>query len=136
MPQNHSLLLLVEDNADDAFLFRRALEKSRLDCCLQVAKTGSEAVAYLQDLDQHPRPDLMFLDLNLPGLDGFGVLKWIRDQPHLSTLPVVIFTGLNSSKHETLACELGAKSVLTKPAQPEDLAQVAKASGMCAIRAK
>jgi CheY-like chemotaxis protein len=82
-------VLLVEDDDDDVFILRRAIVAAELPVVLHVAKSGDEAVDYLSgqngfgDRKRFPIPDLVFLDLKLPGRDGFDVLAWRRGQPGL-----------------------------------------------------
>src|SRR5947209_16596546 len=93
-----ALILLVEDREDDITLVRRALRKGYIDNPLQVVRTGEEALAYLKgegkygNRFEHPLPDLILLDLKLPGLDGFDVLQWVRQHPTLYALRVVVLT--------------------------------------------
>ncbi|HWX23117.1 MAG TPA: response regulator [Candidatus Binatia bacterium] len=120
--RDHALFLLVEDSEDDAFLLRQVFRKANINNPLQVVTSGEEAVAYLSGLGRYanragfPLPALVLLDLKMPGrMDGFEVLKWIRQQPALKTLPVVVLTGSNDPEDINRAYKLGANSFLTKP---------------------
>jgi len=92
------VVLLVEDSEDDALLLKRQLQKARVDVHLQVVCDGENAIRYLAgegeyaDRDKFPLPSLVFLDLNLPRKSGLEVLAWIREQPYLHRLPVVVLT--------------------------------------------
>jgi CheY-like chemotaxis protein len=85
-------ILLVEDNEDDVFVFHRALKDAKISNPVQLATHGKQAVEYLSgagkyaDRSLYPLPFLIFLDLKLPYLDGFEVLKWIRRQPALEQI--------------------------------------------------
>ncbi len=114
-------ILLIEDNEDDVFLMRRALKKSGLAWSMQVATDGQIALDYLAgagafaDRTQFPIPALVFLDLKLPYMDGFDVLAWIRSQPALAEIPVVILTSSPEERDQKRATELGARAYLIKP---------------------
>src|SRR6185295_13755723 len=92
------VVLLVEDRGDDVLLVRRAFERGKLPILLFVVADGDEAILYLggegkfSDRTQYPVPDLVLLDLSLPGKDGFEVLHWIRAQPSLGSLRVIVLT--------------------------------------------
>src|SRR5437868_2030655 len=95
---DQALILLVEDKEDDIVLIRRALAKAGVVNPLQVVRDGDEAIEYLagerkyRNREEYPLPQLVLLDLKLPGMDGFEVLRWIRGQPGLSSLRVVVLT--------------------------------------------
>jgi CheY-like chemotaxis protein len=111
---------VVEDNQDDVDLLliasRNAPNSIRFSC----VGDGEAAVAYLQgmgqfgDRQEHPFPDLVLLDISLPGMNGLEVLKWIRSRPELSELPVFVWT--DSGDRETLerATAAGASRFVPK----------------------
>ena len=108
-------ILLAEDDENDVFLLRRALEKAGLSDALVVARDGQEAIDYLSGNGRQHLPGLLLLDLKMPRLDGFDVLKWLSTRPDLSDLPVVV---LSSSCHEAdreQARKLGARDYKVKP---------------------
>jgi CheY-like chemotaxis protein len=114
-------ILHVEDDPNDVLLVQRALKKCGAAATLQMAADGDQAVAYLSGSDQFadrekfPLPVFVLLDLKLPRKSGLEVLEWIRKNPALKKLIVVIFT---SSKHDrdiNDAYALGANSYLVKP---------------------
>lgn len=114
-------ILLIEDSADDALLVQRAFRKLGGETRIRVLDNGEKAVAYLggegdyADRVRFPLPDLMLLDLKLPRRSGFEVLEWLRGQPGLRRLPVVIFTGSREATDVERAADLGANSYLVKP---------------------
>ena len=132
MNQNMNLsnaILLVEDDRDDVFIFSRALKAARIGNPLIVVKSGQEAMDYLShegaysDQEKHPLPFVIFLDLKLPYLDGFEVLTWIRQQPALRPIVVVVLTGSDETRDHQKAYALGARSYLVKPPHAEDILQ-------------
>jgi CheY-like chemotaxis protein len=96
-------------------------------------QTGEEAIAYLKGDEryanraEYPLPDLVLLDLKLTGISGFQVLKWIRQQPGLRAMRVVVLTGSTAIEDINLAYQLGANSFLAKPMDFDSFVQVAGA---------
>ncbi len=89
-------ILIVEDNATDAYFIKEALKHSWLPMSFVVVEDGSKALDYLHrraDFADSLRPDLILLDLNLPKKDGWEVLREIRRNPAFTPIPVVILTG-------------------------------------------
>jgi CheY-like chemotaxis protein len=133
MSLSRHTILLVEDDPTDALLFQRTFDnRSSIPKPLQVVSSGEQAISYLDgqgafaDRELYPLPTLVFLDLKLPGVSGFEVLTWMRQQPKLSRIAVVVLTGSRKSLDVYRAYELGANSYLAKPVQPEDIAGLAK----------
>lgn len=116
-----ALVLLVEDNEDDVTLIRRAFSKGSVVNPLQIVSSGEEALEYLLGIGrysnrhEYPLPELILLDLKLPGIDGIQVLRWIRQQPGLKALRVVVLTSSNALRDATVAYRAGANSFLVKP---------------------
>jgi len=114
-------ILLVEDNPMDVELTLDAFREARLSNTIHVAKTGQEALDYLfgrdkyADRDAFPLPRLVLLDLKLPGIDGFEVLRSIKSTPILKRLPVVILTSSREEGDRALSYDQGANSYLVKP---------------------
>lgn len=125
-PEDRSILL-VEDNADEAMLFRRAFRRAAAGRHLQVVNDGERALAYLSgegeyaDRGQFPLPSLLLLDLKMPRKSGFEVLEWLRGQPGLRRLPVVVLTASRQSTDINRAYELGVNSYVVKPVDFTDL---------------
>ena len=98
MTNDEKQILLVEDDGNDVFFFRRALRKAELDLPLQLVTDGEQAVRYLngdgkyRDRGAHPLPDIIFLDLKLPYLSGMEVLEFIQKQPALHKIEVIVLT--------------------------------------------
>src|SRR5215471_7913219 len=127
-----AVILLVEDSEDDVLLIRSALSKATTANDLHVVHSGDEAISYLSggniysDRIDHPFPDLVLLDLYMPGISGFEVLRWIRRCPRLETLKVVVLTGSKQFSDVNEAYRLGATSFLVKPADFQHLAALGK----------
>jgi CheY-like chemotaxis protein len=113
-------LLLVEDSSDDAFFFKRMLKKTGLLCNFQHASDGGKAVEALElafkgnGIDRS-KPNLIFLDLKMPVMNGFEVLAWIKGQPFSQELSVIVLSGSDDSSDRLNATELGARDYLVKP---------------------
>jgi len=124
------VVLLAEDSEDDVIIFRRTMSQAFIDFPLFVAKDGEETIAYLKgtgkfgNRSEFPVPDLLLLDLVMPEINGFEVLEWIRDQPGLGSLPVVVLTSSETIHDVKLANQLGAHSFLVKPIKSKDLLQL------------
>jgi CheY-like chemotaxis protein len=125
-------ILVIDDDPNDVLLLQRAFEKTRLANPLHFAKDGEEALAYLSgqgeyaDRNQHPLPALVLLDLKMPRKSGLEVLEWIRQQPALKRLIVVMLTSSNQSSDVNRAYELGANSYLVKPGGFDTLMELVK----------
>ena len=126
-------ILLVEDNKDDVFLMKRALETARIVNPVIVVENGQEAMDYLSgagkfaDRDSYPIPAVIFLDLKLPFLFGHEVLAWIRRQKAFEALIVIVLTSSNEASDLSRCYSLGANSYLVKPPTAEQLEALAKA---------
>lgn len=125
-------LLLVEDSPDDVFFFRRAVDKSGVPAVAHLAVDGLKAIDYLlhqgqfADSKVFPIPEIVFLDLKLPHLNGFELLEWMRRHAECPPAPVVVLTSSNQPEDRERAIELGAVGFLTKPPTPQQLADVLK----------
>lgn len=111
-------ILLIEDNPSDARLVSIALKGFDQPHELRVIQDGSSALEYLQKKRPHDdarRPDIVFLDWNLPGKNGGEILREIRKDPGLKDLPVVVLTGVNLDQLIHDAYEAGTNLFVTKP---------------------
>ena len=126
------LILLVEDDPNDIILIKRAFEKTRITNPLQVVEDGEEAISYLAgkgryaDREKYPLPMLLLLDLKLPRKSGHEVLEWLRQQPILKRLTVVVLTSSQQSSDINRAYDLGANSYLVKPVTFDALVEIVK----------
>jgi CheY-like chemotaxis protein len=125
-------VLLVEDNPKDVFLIQRALRKAQIATPMQVVNDGDAAVQYLSgevpygDRTSHPLPVVVLLDLKLPRRSGAEVLSWIRQQPELRRLPVVVLTSSREYKDINRIYDLGANAYIVKPLDFEQLVEILK----------
>jgi len=129
---DQAVILLAEDREDDILLIRKAFKKAFINNPLFVVRDGEEAIAYLKgegkyfNRDEFPLPDLLLLDIKMPGVDGFGVLKWIRQQPSLSSLRVVVLTSSEDIQDVNIAYRLGANSFMVKPLDFENFLEMSR----------
>ena len=114
-------ILVVEDSEDQVFLLLHAFQKVGIVNPVQVVNCGEDAIDYLSgagrycDWKEFPLPSMVLLDLNLPGLNGLEVLRWIRQHPGLRALRVAMLTSSELSQEINAAYEAGANVFLTKP---------------------
>ncbi len=114
-------ILLVEDNHMDVILTLDAFRQAKLRKKINVVRNGTEALDYLfrrekyVDVDEYPMPVLILLDLNMPGLDGFEVLRQVKNTSILKRIPVIILTSSREECDRALCYDIGANSYLLKP---------------------
>jgi len=129
-------VLLAEDDSNDVLLTQRAFQKAGIANPLRVVTNGEEAVAYLSsespygDRQKHPLPALLLLDLKLPRKSGLEVLEWLRGQPGLKRLPVVMLTSSKETSDVNRAYDIGANSYLVKPVLFDSLLGMVKSLGL------
>jgi two-component system, chemotaxis family, response regulator Rcp1 len=122
-------ILLVEDNPGDVELTRNALSRAKVRNVLNVAEDGEEAIAFLRGEGQFAgaaRPDVIFLDLNLPRMDGREVLQIIKSDPDLMTIPVVVLTTSSAEQDIIRSYKLHANCYITKPVDLEQFMEVVR----------
>jgi CheY-like chemotaxis protein len=123
------IILLVEDNPDDAELTTRAFEKANVGNKLIVAKDGVEALEYLFN-PGNPLPEVVLLDLNLPKLGGIEVLRKIRASGRTGLLPVVILTSSKEERDMIDSYKLGANSYVQKPVDFVEFTEATRQLGL------
>lgn len=122
-------ILLVEDNPPDQDLTREAFKQGRLNNNLHVVDDGEQALAFLRREGEYgnaPRPGLILLDLNLPRMDGREVLKEIKEDAALSSIPVVVLTTSNDEADVLKSYQLHANCYLTKPVEFDNFTNVVR----------
>lgn len=120
-------ILIVEDDPEDRMLAEDALEEISPRFPVRFLDDGEELLDYLQqkdDIDKHPMPGVIVMDLNMPRLDGREALAKIKSHPVFKSIPVIILTTSNSSKDINTCYELGANSYITKPSNYRELVQI------------
>jgi CheY-like chemotaxis protein len=111
-------VLLVEDDPGDTLMIREAFEDNKVQNTLACVTDGVEAMQYLRREGRFadaPRPDLVLLDLNLPKMDGRDVLKQIKGDGELATIPVVVLTTSQAEEDVLRSYRLHANAYVTKP---------------------
>ncbi|HWV99939.1 MAG TPA: response regulator [Candidatus Acidoferrum sp.] len=125
-------ILLVENNQDDILLILRAFQRAGVTRRIQVVTSGMDAVDYLQgkppygDREKYPLPAMVLLDIKMPGMDGFEVLAWMRQQWEFFQLSVVMLTNSDHIRDVNEAYHLGANSFLVKPLDFENAGELAR----------
>jgi len=128
-------ILLVEDNQMDVELTLDAFREARLSNSIHVTRNGQEALDYLfgrgkyAESERHPLPDLVLLDLKMPGIDGFEVLRQIKNTTGLKRLPVIILTSSKEEGDRAMSYDNGANSYLVKPVSFEGFLDVVRSIG-------
>jgi two-component system response regulator len=129
-------ILLVEDNPDDEALTLRALKKNKVANGVVVARDGAEAVDFLFGTGAHAGrnvaelPQIVLLDLNLPKLDGFEVLRRIRADDRTRLLPVVILTSSKEERDVVQSYRDGCNSYVRKPVNFDEFIEAARQLGL------
>jgi len=120
--EQRSTILLVEDNPDDVFLFERALRQCGREYDVHAARSGEEAIDYLQracrggHVPGYPVPKFILLDNHMPGVAGSDFLRWISDNRIYEVVPTVILSGSDQPSEVKLAFQLGVHGYFLKPA--------------------
>lgn len=123
-------ILMADDDPDDRMLVQEALQESRIVNELRVVEDGEELMDYLHrrgmwsDPRVSPRPGLILLDLNMPRKNGREALKEIKEDPVLSSIPVIVLTTSQAEDDIAQAYSLGANSYISKPVTFEGLVEV------------
>jgi CheY-like chemotaxis protein len=116
-------VLLIDDDDNDRLLFVAAIKDTGLDIDLVETTDGFAGLNYLLSAEhaEFPLPDVVFLDLKMPGMDGFGVLKEVRSRKQFRHLAVHVLTNSNLESDRLAAHALGATAYLSKPSKYDDL---------------
>ena len=128
-------ILYIDDDENDVVLLKHAIRAAQLRCNVQAVNDPEKAAAYLGGKGQYadrkcfPVPSLVLMDLKMPRMHGLEVLAWIRTQPVLKRLVVIVLTASNQASEVNRAYELGANSYLVKPVELEALVELVKGIG-------
>lgn len=128
--KDHLIILMAEDDPDDRALMVEAFQLTRVKGELRAVKDGQELLDYLHNrgkfgvTEKAPKPHLILLDLNLPGLDGHEVLGQIKSDSTLRRIPVVVLTDSQDKQDVVRSYGAGASSYITKPQRFDDLVAV------------
>ena len=131
------VFLLLEDSPDDAVLVQRSFSRGNVLNPIISLQSAEDGMSYLlgvgpyKDRKQYPLPSLILLDLKLPGMDGFEFLQWLRSQPTLKTIRVVVLTSSERVRDIDRAYKLGANSYLIKPLDFERFVEISLALNGC-----
>lgn len=136
MHNNNIEILFAEDSIDDAMLTIRALKKGGLSNSIHHVKDGAEALDFMygngvyaaRDTNCHPK--VILLDLKMPKVSGMEVLKKVKSDPNLKSIPVVILTSSKEDPDIKLCYELGANSYIVKPVESDNFFQTIKELGL------
>ncbi|MDZ7262914.1 MAG: response regulator [candidate division KSB1 bacterium] len=123
MDHNEIKILLVDDEEDSRLLIREAIEEARVSNGVYEVGSGEEALDFLYRRGKYtnaPRPGLIYLDIQMPGMSGQEVLKQIKSNEDFKDIAVVMMTGLDDSEEKKLAAQNGANSYTVKPSNPEE----------------
>jgi CheY-like chemotaxis protein len=120
-------VLILEDEEEDALLLKRALTNARVENPVHRVANGPHAIAFLRgvfpfyDRKAFPLPAIMFVDLKLPGMDGFTFLEWVKSHGEYKDILIVVVTGYDDLATIRRACSLGASAFINKSCLRVDL---------------
>ena len=126
------IVLLVEDNADDLIFIQRAIRKAGASVSLQIVGNGEEAVSYLlgegfySDRERYPFPALIVTNMKMPRMNGLELLTWIKQQPTLKHLPVLVMSSSENPDEMSKVAALGGSSYFVKTSSLDTLKEVVK----------
>jgi CheY-like chemotaxis protein len=121
------LILIAEDSESDVFFMLRVMEQAGVVNPVFVVRNGTETLAYLQgagryaDRVAYPLPGIVLLDLKMPDIDGFEILRWKRSHSELKDILMVAVSSFDGVYAINLAYETGADTFLSKPLSAEDI---------------
>jgi CheY-like chemotaxis protein len=128
-------ILVADDDEEDRMLIKDAMEESKLLNPLHFVVDGQEVMDYLLrkgkfvDAEKNPLPGLILLDLNMPKMDGRQVLKEIKNNPKLRTIPIIVLTTSKAEEDILKTYDLGVNSYITKPVTFDALVDIVKNLG-------
>jgi CheY-like chemotaxis protein len=126
------LTLVADDDEADRELMRIAIQRAHVPIETREVHNGEEAIAYLRgdepyaNRNAYPFPQLLILDLKMPRMDGFGVLRWLQEHPECSLLPVIMLSGSGLEQDVTEAHRRGVRAYFVKPSEFDQLQELLK----------
>jgi CheY-like chemotaxis protein len=129
----HPVILLIDDDHNDLLFLRAAFQAAGAGVRVQAVDSGDKALAYLNgegrfaDRVEFPFPDWILTDLNMPGMDGFAVLAFLKQKPECALLPTIVLSGSQDNDDVNRAYRLGASAYHVKPSSPLELRRLIKA---------
>jgi CheY-like chemotaxis protein len=120
-------VLIVDDESEDLRFTHGVVAAACPEFCIRSVRSGEELIRYIKgengfsDRGDYPYPDLVLMDLMMPGMHGFDALLWLRNHPPHDVIPVVVLTVSGDLVSAQYAYELGARSFLTKPLKPNEI---------------
>jgi CheY-like chemotaxis protein len=128
----YPVILVAEDDDDYVVLIKQVFARENIPSPIHVVWNGEEAIAYLKgegkysNREEFPLPDIFLLDLKMPRVGGLEVLKWVRQQPGLATLRILVLTSSDRIRDVNEAYQLGANSFLVKPMDFHDFGHLSQ----------
>jgi two-component system response regulator len=124
-------ILLVDDDPDCRMLIRDAISECKVSNDIHEVTNGLDALEFLEKkgrFEKAPKPGLIFLDIEMPGMNGLETLKRVKGDPRFRDIPVVMMTGVCGEAEMETAAKLGANSYTLKPANAEQFLRTVLAS--------
>jgi CheY-like chemotaxis protein len=118
-------ILLIDDDEDDRWLFTEAISRTVPSVRCTSVSSGPEALDFLS-LQDRQFPDIIFLDLNMPGMDGKKCLAELKNDPRINNIPVIVYSTSNFHKDINEAKALGAHDFIIKPSDYQQLCTLIK----------
>ena len=128
--QEQLIILLAEDNEEDAELFRNAVKRAGIKSRLFHVKDGREAVDYLEGAGQYadrlafPFPQVLISDLKMPRMNGLELLRWLQQHPHCSLIPAILLSSSKIKRDVESAYQFGANTFFEKPSSFVELVEL------------
>ncbi len=124
-------VVIADDDPDDLFFARRCLQKAGVKGEILTCTDGVQIVRLLEGIarENKPLPQVIFLDVKMPILNGIETLRWIRTQEAFDRVPIVMLSGSNEARDVELARSLGALAYLVKYPHPEEIARLLATAG-------
>lgn len=129
MEPKKNLIIIADDDPDDQFIIRQAIVETGIESTIVLIKNGLELMEILQKKgrfseEQSPRPDLIIMDLNMPLLDGYGVLQKVRSTESLKDIPIFVISTSRFEYDHLKALDYGANDFFSKPYHFDDLKEI------------